>query len=143
MNNKALKIIVKIIVGICILGVALGMSLLMYPSNAIGASMPQKVVMVDHTAGIPTMGVTADQRYPVYKLVGDVNAGFFISGKNVYPNGELITRMIYIHAADVKRSDFDCGFICKNDRGQVVGLNPLYKGEIYRNKDAASSIADR
>lgn len=78
---------------------------------------------------VPVIGRTADQKYPVYGLEGDLQDLNYMSkqANAVYQPQDLIKRMGYVEAADTKGHGIQCEFICKNAVGQVVGLNPEVK----------------
>lgn len=78
---------------------------------------------------VPVIGRTADQKYPVYGIKGDLEDINYMTtdGKTVYQPTDLFKRMGYVETSDVKGHGIQCEFICKNAAGQVIGLNPQVK----------------
>lgn len=76
---------------------------------------------------IPVMGKTADGKYPVYNLQGDLEDLNYASPGRVWQPDDLLRRMTFVDAADVKAGTVRCEWICKNRANQVVGLNPQIK----------------
>ena len=76
---------------------------------------------------IPTIGKTADGKYPVYNLKGDLEDLNYASPGKVWQPDDLLKRMTFVDAADVKSAYARCELICKNRADQVIGLNPQIK----------------
>lgn len=76
---------------------------------------------------IPTLGKTADGKYPVYNLQGDLEDANYASPGRVWQPDDLLKRMVFVDAADVKAGVAKCEWICKNRAQQVIGLNPQIK----------------
>jgi len=76
---------------------------------------------------IPTLGKTADGKYPVYNLQGDLEDLNYASPGKVWQPDDLLKRMSFVEPADVKAGLVRCEWICKNRANQVVGLNPQIK----------------
>lgn len=76
---------------------------------------------------IPTLGKTADGKYPVYNLQGDLEDANYASPGRVWQPDDLLKRMVFVDAADVKAGVARCEWICKNRAQQVIGLNPQIK----------------
>lgn len=79
--------------------------------------------------GIPVLGKTADGKYPVYNLQGDLDDLSYYSGNTQWQPDDLFkkNRMSYVDPADVQRGLAQCEIICKNRQQQVIGLNPARK----------------
>lgn len=103
--------------------------------NVISAILLILVILIGHSEYlnaeeivIPTKGITADGKYPVYYLDGgldDINY-FTGDGEYVFRSGELLGRLIFIEEQDVGKG-YDCEYICKDKKGGIVGINPSYK----------------
>ena len=81
-------------------------------------------------AGVPTLGVTADGQYPVYKIDEVVKGQYFIVKGQMYSNTDLLGRMVILSERDAGSGKYQCNFLCRNGQGQVVGINPLFAGMI-------------
>lgn len=79
---------------------------------------------------IPTLGITADGLYPVYKINEVVKGQYFIVRGQMYSNGDLLGRMIIVSERDARSGKYQCNFLCRNSQLQVIGINPLYAGMI-------------
>ncbi|MDQ2988788.1 MAG: hypothetical protein M3R60_06775 [Pseudomonadota bacterium] len=80
------------------------------------------------SANVPTLGITADAQYPVYKISEVVRGQYFIVGGEMYSNADLLGRMVIITERDAGSARYQCDFLCRNGQKQVVGINPLYVG---------------
>lgn len=75
---------------------------------------------------VPVTGRTADGKYPVYGLDGEVGDLNYFSGNTVFRPNDLLGRMGYVSDADSRARGVQCDWICKNAAGQVIGLDPAY-----------------
>lgn len=76
---------------------------------------------------IPTIGTTADGKYPIYQLEGELTDVNYKSGETLWTSGDLLTRIGYVDQADVNNNGYSCGFVCKDYQGHIVGIAPVYK----------------
>lgn len=75
---------------------------------------------------IQIIGKTADHKYNVYKLDGEVDAiRWFANGKS-YNSEDLASRMEFIKKEDVDNGTYHCAFVCKDGLQNTVGLNPNF-----------------
>lgn len=89
-----------------------------------------------HAAGakIPVIGKSADGKYPVYDLRGDLqDFDYFSPGTKWTPN-DLLTRMVFLDPRDVNNGKYKCAWICKDGFQNVVGLNPATRQFLPRNR---------
>lgn len=77
---------------------------------------------------VPTLGITADAQYPVYKISEVVKGQYFIVNGQMHSNADLLGRMVIITERDAGSARYQCDFLCRNGQLQVVGINPLYAG---------------
>jgi hypothetical protein len=123
-NAKTLKlsilsIIASFVYSACIFAVA-------QPVNAAEANAKvQQAKKVQ--PGIPVIGKSADGKYPVYKLEGDLTDINYFSGNTSWQSGDLLTRMVFLEPQDVNHGKYFCEFICKDGFQNVVGINPSFK----------------
>lgn len=77
---------------------------------------------------IKIIGQTADGRYPIYQLRGDLSDFSYQSDSPdlVWRPSDLLTRLVYLDPNDVNKG-YECDWICKDEKGHVVGLNPILK----------------
>lgn len=75
---------------------------------------------------IYTVGKTADGKYNVYNVTGDLDDFNFKAGNAMYSERDVIKYLNAVDAKDVGKT-VKCYTICKNAAGQVVGVNPSYK----------------
>lgn len=75
---------------------------------------------------VPVTGRTADGKYPVYGLEGELGDLNYFSGNTVFRPNDLLGRMGYVSEADSHARGIQCDWICKNAAGQVIGLDPAY-----------------
>lgn len=74
-------------------------------------------------AAIKVVGKTADGKYPIYELEGELNdTGYFSSGVKWTAN-DLQSRLAYIAPEDVDHG-YSCDWVCKDSANHIVGLNP-------------------
>ncbi len=92
-----------------------------------GAIMGGQEAHAAQPAQIPTTGKTADGKYPVYNLQGDLEDLNYASPGKVWQPEDLLKRMTFVNQADIKSGEVRCEWICKNRVNQVVGLNPQIK----------------
>lgn len=76
---------------------------------------------------IPVIGKTADGKYPVYNLEGDLTDINYFSGNTSWRSGDLLTRMVFLDPQDVNHGKYFCEYICKDGFQNVVGINPSFK----------------
>lgn len=84
------------------------------------------------SSNVPTLGITADAQYPVYKIAEVVKGQYFIVNGQMHSNADLLGRMVVIRERDVGSARYQCDFLCRNGQQQVVGINPLYAGLMQR-----------
>lgn len=77
--------------------------------------------------GIPVIGKSADGKYPVYMLEGDLTDINYFSGNTSWRSGDLLTRMVFLDPQDVNHGKYFCEYICKDGFQNVVGINPSFK----------------
>lgn len=104
----------------------------MYLAFAIALVMNSSMAQASKSAKavtnpIPVIGKTADQKYPVYGLEGDLDDFTFYANSVAYNTGDLEKRMVYLEKGDVDKNGYQCEFICKDSKGHTVGLNPAYR----------------
>lgn len=75
---------------------------------------------------IKVVGKTDDNKYKIYDLQGSLNDEHWTSESKLWTSADLLDRMDMISIKDVNTGVYKCGFICKDDKGQVVGLSPKY-----------------
>jgi hypothetical protein len=89
---------------------------------------------------VPVVGKTADGRYPIYDIEGDLtDIAYSTSKSTIYHPDELPERIGFISNKDAKnKAAYDCEFVCKDKAGHVVGMNPswakLYKMKVPADK---------
>ena len=87
---------------------------------------PQGVRTLDHP--IPVVGKTADGKYPIYQLKGELDDFNWFSGNIVYAPGDLLGNMVFVDMNDIKKGgEYSCAYVCKDRAGHIVGMNPAYK----------------
>lgn len=74
-------------------------------------------------ATIKIVGKTADGKYPIYQLEGDVDALSYFSPGLVWTPNDLLTKLVYVDPADVDHG-YTCDWVCKDSANHIVGLNP-------------------
>ena len=73
---------------------------------------------------IPVIGCTADGKYPIYKVEGQIDdVKFYVNGKMANSDW-LFDNMGPIDLADTKGPKYKCNNVCVNQFGQFVGLTP-------------------
>lgn len=91
--------------------------------NSAQAKQPAKVANP-----IAVVGKTADAKYNVYDLKGDLSDLNYASSKGIlYQPDDLVKRMDFLKEEDANKGTYTCEFICKDKQGHVVGLNPSWK----------------
>lgn len=71
-------------------------------------------------------GKTADGKYNVYNVVGDIDDFNFKAGNLQYSDSEMLKYLDGVDAKDVGKT-IQCEAICKNKAGEVVGVHPAQK----------------
>jgi hypothetical protein len=84
--------------------------------------------LVPPSTNVPTLGITADAQYPVYKINEVVKGNYFIVNGQMHSNSDLLGRMVIISEKHARSGQYKCDFLCRNGQGQVVGINPFYAG---------------
>jgi hypothetical protein len=97
-------------------------------SSMVYAKQPSK------NAAISTAGKTADGKYPIYRLQGEIDDLTYMSDNFVYQPNELIGKMEFIKKEDVNKGVYACGYVCKDKADHIVGINPAYKWMIKKGK---------
>lgn len=83
---------------------------------------------------IPTHGKTADGKYPIYDLKGDLaDINYATSNGVVYSPDGLVGRVEWLKPEDANTANYRCDFVCKDKNDRVVGLNPEWK-KVYGAK---------
>lgn len=101
---------------------------------AIGLSLPATAKDTKIVNPVPVVGKTADGKYDIYDLRGDLNDLNYVSSMHIiYQPDDLPARIKFLDPADVKAGTYVCDFICKDKVGHVVGLNPNLK-KLYKVK---------
>lgn len=76
---------------------------------------------------VKVIGKTADGKYNVYDLDGDLNdINYRTSNSILFQPDDLPARMQYLSFKDAKSGAYACDFICKDKAGHTVGLSPDY-----------------
>ncbi len=99
---------------------------IMAPIDAAANDKAAKKVMTVENP-IKIIGRSQDNRYPIYDLEGDLEDLNWSSNSILYTSQDLINRMEFITEQDRHSGVYECGLICKDKAGHVVGLNPQYK----------------
>jgi signal peptidase I len=82
---------------------------------------------------IRVTGETEDGKYKTYDLEGDLHDLGYSSSSNVlYLPDDLPARLPYISKRDVNNGVYTCSFVCKNNQGKIVGLNPAW-APVYKS----------
>lgn len=99
----------------------------------LAASGAQANVVAAPTAGykqvyksIYNIGKTADGKYNVYNIQGDLSEPNWTVGNYVYSEADMLRFLPAVDKADVGKT-VQCETLCKNAAGQVIGVNPIYK----------------
>lgn len=92
-----------------------------------------------HTKCVPAAGRTADGKYPLYVLEGDLDDLNYVSVRTniIYQPRDLLRRMVFLAETDAKSNQYQCGFVCKDAKARIVGLNPQVRWML--NPPAAGS----
>jgi hypothetical protein len=91
--------------------------------NGVLQQASQSSAATENGATIKIVGKTADGKYPIYELEGDVNALSYFSPGLVWTPNDLLTRLAYLEPADVDHG-YTCDWVCKDSANHIVGLNP-------------------
>jgi hypothetical protein len=75
-----------------------------------------------------------ENKYQIYDLQGDLDdLNFHTSQGVIYQRDELPERVNFISFKDQQSGKYQCEFICKDKKGNVVGLNPVW-AKLYGKK---------
>lgn len=95
-------------------------------SGAQAKPKPQAIRTLDHP--IPIVGKTADGKYPIYQLKGELDDFNWFSGSIVYAPADLLGNMVFVDINDIKKGgEYVCEYVCKDKAGNIVGMNPAYR----------------
>lgn len=76
------------------------------------------------SAVLKIVGKTADGKYPIYELEGDVDdLRYMAPGGVIWMPMDLLNRMVYLEPADVDHG-YTCDWVCKDNANHIVGLHP-------------------
>lgn len=109
---------------------------------ALCSNLATAADLVSPSTNVPTLGITADAQYPVYKINEVVKGNYFIVNGQMYSNADLLGRMVIISEKDARSGQYKCDFLCRNGQRQVVGINPLYVGLMQIPLRPAAAAAD-
>lgn len=78
---------------------------------------------------VPVVGRTADGKYPVYALEGELEDFNYFSPKTntQWSADAVVYRLAFADEADRKAGRIKCEVVCKNPAGQIIGANPQRK----------------
>lgn len=95
-------------------------------SGAVAVPTPAAPVQTETAATIKVVGKTADGKYPIYELEGDLSDLKYFSPGLAWTPDDLLTRLVYLEPADVDNR-YKCDWVCKDSANHIVGLNPAQK----------------
>jgi hypothetical protein len=115
-----------------ILAVAIAFMFLTAPYVKAQAATHASTVVAksQSTKAIPVpavIGKSADGKYAAYDVQGDLDDINWFSGNTAYNGDALFKVLPMIAEDDAKSKAYQCGFICKDVKGSVVGIDPAYK----------------
>ena len=75
-------------------------------------------------SAVPAIGCTADKKYVVFAVKGDVGADFWIINGKKYKSDYVIDNLPAIAPADVGKNGIHCHVTCQDGLGNTIGMNP-------------------
>jgi len=76
---------------------------------------------------IAVTGETADGKYKTYDLKGGLDDLKYYSDGFLYKPDDLVGRLPWLADKDTKTGIYACSFVCKDEQGRIVGLNPAWR----------------
>ena len=97
-------------------------------ADAVIQVTPATIALAKKKHRIPAVGITADGKYNVWDLKGELNDINYSSLDDslMWETSDIERMVPAINAADVGHG-YVCDFVCKNNRGQIVGIAPHLK----------------
>lgn len=93
------------------------------------AHAAEKDPIAAKAAPIKVIGKTADGKYPVYNLEGELSDTDWKAGGRIYTSGDLMKKLVFLDQADAfgPNHQYECEFVCVDKQKRIVGLNPNFK----------------
>lgn len=101
-------------------------------AHAKEAPVMQMLKWQNSSSPIKITGITDDGKYPVYDIEGDVTDLSYKAGNFLYTSGDLVHMLVFLDPNDAKSKRYICEFLCKDKKGQAVGLNPSFKFLVHK-----------
>lgn len=100
------------------------LSVVSFFATPVFAQAWEKIDPQNREAGIVSMGITEDGKYPIYMLSVDTRRKIYETDGYQFSEEELPRFMVRVQQSDVNKNGYRCDRICYDRFGNIVGLNP-------------------